>query len=88
MLPAAFLLLAFASLTPSISNSIQPLVPALQSNWLTSHVVACFLGYAAFTVAFAIGIMYFLRNIPLFGFIPEGETLNELLYQHAVLGFV
>ncbi len=88
VLPAAFLLLAFASLTPSISNRIQALVPALQSNWLTSHVVACFLGYAAFTVAFAIGIMYFLRNIPLFGFIPEGETLNELLYQHAVLGFV
>lgn len=88
VLPAAFLLMAFASLSPGISDRIQPLVPALQSNWLTSHVVTCFMGYAAFTVSFAIGIMYFLRNIPLFGFIPEGDILDELLYQHAVLGFV
>ncbi len=88
VLPVAFLLMAFASLAPNISDRIQPLVPALQSNWLTSHVVTCFMGYAAFTVAFAIGIMFFLRNISLFSFIPEADVLDELIYQHAVLGFV
>ncbi|MDQ1277420.1 MAG: hypothetical protein QG555_460, partial [Thermodesulfobacteriota bacterium] len=40
------------------------------------------------TDAFAIGIIYYLRNIPLFGFIQEGETLNEHLYQQAELGYV
>ncbi|MCX5827839.1 MAG: c-type cytochrome biogenesis protein CcsB [Deltaproteobacteria bacterium] len=88
VLPAAFLLMAFASLASGISDRIQPLIPALQSNWLTSHVVTCFMGYAAFTVAFAVGIMYFLRNIPLFSFIPEAHILDELIYQNTVLGFV
>ena len=45
--PLGFLALAYASMSPNISERIQPLVPALQSNWLIAHVVACFLGYAA-----------------------------------------
>ncbi|MBW2452326.1 MAG: cytochrome c biogenesis protein CcsA, partial [Deltaproteobacteria bacterium] len=34
-----------------LDATIQPLVPALQSNWLTYHVITCFIGYAAFAVA-------------------------------------
>ena len=62
VLPVAFLLMAFASLSPDISSHIDPLIPALQSNWLTSHVLTCFMGYAAFTVAFGLGIMHFLKD--------------------------
>jgi cytochrome c-type biogenesis protein CcsB len=54
--------MAYASLSPNISSRIQPLIPALQSNWLVSHVVTCFLGYAAFTVAFAAGLMLLLKD--------------------------
>jgi hypothetical protein len=36
----------------------QPLVPALQSNWLTAHFLTCFLGYAAFAVAFGVSLLY------------------------------
>jgi len=61
--PVAFLCMAYASLSPNISSRIQPLIPALQSNWLTSHVITCFLGYAAFTVAFASGLMALLKGI-------------------------
>ena len=50
VLPVAFLLLAYASIAPGMNNHIEPLIPALQSNWLTSHVLTCFMGYAAFTV--------------------------------------
>ena len=60
--PVAFLSMAYASLSPDQATRIQPLIPALQSNWLTSHVVTCFMGYGAFTIAFGLGILFFARR--------------------------
>jgi len=98
ILPVSFLLMAFASISPDISSRIDPLIPALQSNWLTSHVLTCFMGYAAFTVAFGLGIMYFLKIAAagkkgkmIAGFIhllPDVDVADELMYQSAALGFV
>ena len=97
VVPVAFLCMAFASLSPGINSRIQPLIPALQSNWLTSHVLTCFLGYAAFTVAFALGLMVLLKardgnpgeGVPRFlRLIPDMDSLDELIYQSTVLGFV
>ena len=97
VIPVAFLLLAFASTSPGVSDRIQPLIPALQSNWLTVHVLTCFLGYASFAVAFAVGIMYLLKGRGRDGgteegtflsLIPAFDALEELLYQGVVLGFV
>ena len=97
VIPIAFLLLAYASISPGVSGRIQPLIPALQSNWLTVHVLTCFLGYAAFAMAFAVGIMYLLKGRArkggkaegtFLGLIPEPDALEELLYQGVVLGFV
>ena len=48
VMPFAMLGMAWAQL--GMNNSIEPLVPALQSNWLVYHVITCFLGYAAFAV--------------------------------------
>ncbi|TAL17614.1 c-type cytochrome biogenesis protein CcsB [bacterium] len=56
-----FISIALVSLT-GVSSDIQPLVPALQSNWLTSHVVTCFVGYAAFGVSYVICILYLIRT--------------------------
>ena len=97
VMPVAFLLLAFASISPGVHDRIEPLIPALQSNWLTVHVLTCFLGYASFAMAFALGIMYLLKGTAgeagrrkgmFFHLIPAAETVEELLYQSAVLGFV
>jgi len=97
VIPVAFLLLAFASISPGVSDRIQPLIPALQSNWLTVHVLTCFLGYAAFTVAFALGIMHLLwgkasnnrkEEVGFLRLIPAVEAIEELLQQSVVLGFV
>jgi cytochrome c-type biogenesis protein CcsB len=97
VIPVAFLLLAFASISPSVSDRIQPLIPALQSNWLTVHVLTCFLGYASFAMAFALGIMYLLKGKgqdggkeagAFFRLIPAADAVEELLYQSVVLGFV
>ena len=50
--PFAFLAIALTSIIPGIDAKITPLMPALQSNWLTIHVTTCFFGYAAFAVSF------------------------------------
>lgn len=49
------LVLAYAS---TFSSEIRPLMPALQSNWLTFHVFTCFLGYGGFAISFMASIAY------------------------------
>ena len=92
--PIAFLAMAYASLAPNVSDRIQPLVPALKSNWLITHVVACFLGYAAFATAFGISIMYLLKSgdtegkSPLRACFPGFDVLDDLTHQVVTFGFL
>ncbi len=94
VLPLAFLAMAYASLSPNISDRIQPLIPALKSNWLIAHVITCFIGYAAFAVAFGTSLMYLLRSKPsaaeesLLNRLPDPPVLEELTYQMVVFGFL
>jgi cytochrome c-type biogenesis protein CcsB len=53
----AVLTLAYAS---TFESKIEPLMPALRSNWLTVHVFTCFLGYGAVTVAMISSLGYLL----------------------------
>jgi len=93
--PLAFLAMAYASYSPTISSRIQPLVPALKSNWLIAHVLTCFFGYAAFGIAFGLSLMYLLkkrenpqsRNI-FIRIIPESSILEDMSYQMVVIGFL
>ncbi len=59
--PMAGLALAFIEMT-GMSTAIQPLVPALQSNWLLVHVFMSFIAYATFAVAFGTGLMYLIST--------------------------
>jgi len=93
--PLAFLSLAYASFSGDITNGIQPLVPALQSNWLTTHVITCFFGYAAFALSFGMSIMYLIKvnedkdkKGVIFNLIPGLSLLDELSYQMVVIGFL
>ena len=95
VMPLAFLALAYASFSPHISSHIQPLIPALQSNWLITHVITCFLGYAAFAISFSLSIMYLLKGIDnkvksnsLTKHIPKQGILDDLNYQMVVIGFL
>ena len=56
--PLAFIGIAGISIAPNISQEIEPLVPALQSNWLAIHVITCFIGYAAFAISFGVSMLY------------------------------
>ena len=51
-IPLAFFTITYASLSPNISDRIQPLIPALKSNWLIAHVITCFALIAMFLNTF------------------------------------
>lgn len=59
--PIAGLTIAFIDLT-GVSKEIQPLVPALKSNWLLAHVIMSFISYAAFALSFSTALMYLIMN--------------------------
>ncbi|MGA1824501.1 MAG: c-type cytochrome biogenesis protein CcsB [bacterium] len=93
VMPIAFLTLAGASL---LSNEITPLVPALQSNWLLTHVITCFFGYAAFAVACGISIMYLIKHHfekinpsskGILSLLPSCDILDDLQYKAVAIGF-
>ncbi len=93
--PLAFLAMAYASYSPNITDRIQPLVPALKSNWLIAHVITCFFGYAAFSIAFGLSIMYLIKrrhsdqNGSMFvRLIPGTHLLDDLNYQLILIGFL
>ncbi len=92
-LPVFFLVsisMAYASLSPNVQDEILPLIPALQSNWLTYHVLTCFLAYSGFAVSFGASIFYLVKsdgkehkNIS-YGF----ENFDEIIYKTAAIGFL
>ena len=91
VMPLVFLSVASTSL---MNQEIQPLMPALQSNWLTAHVVTCFLGYAAFAVAFTFSLLYLLkttgpaRQEAVSGkILPSTDLLDEFSYRMISIGF-
>ena len=84
---AGLLALAYASLSPSVGSQIRPLMPALKSNWLSAHVMTCFVGYAAFALSFALSLLFLFR--------PDAarseETsfdIDEASHQMILLGFL
>lgn len=91
--PLIFLAIAYASFDPSMSSKINPLIPALKSNWLIAHVVTCFLGYAGFALAFGLSLIYFIKpkdpdSNSIFSRLPSWEMIDELTYQMIVFGFL
>ena len=92
-MPLAAVAMAYASFADRIDSSIKPLIPALQSNWLTAHVVTCFIGYGAFTVAAALGLMYLVKKrnaIPQAksALLPDLDLLDDLIHKSIIFGFL
>ncbi len=96
VVPFALLGMAWAQL--GLNSGIEPLVPAMQSNWLLYHVITCFLGYAAFAVACGISIMYLIKagkeadsaDSPAGGLLaqfPSTRVLDDLNYRAIMIGF-
>jgi len=93
VMPLAFLITGCASL---LESTVKPLMPALQSYWLVIHVMSCFLGYACFSCAFCLGIMYLFqeylvksKRIGKFSErLPSLEAMDRVNYDTVLLGFV
>jgi ABC-type transport system involved in cytochrome c biogenesis permease subunit len=83
IMPAAALMLGYASFSPGIDSGIQPLIPALKSNWLAIHVITCFFGYAAFAVASVFG-MFLLGSENS----PEKHPWSVMFYRCVMIGFI
>lgn len=97
-LPFACMAMLYATYSGEINKEISPLVPALQSNWLISHVITCFIGYAAFAVAAGLGFMYLLKQLKtassdanqtsLLDGLPDLAMIDNLIHKTMVFGFI
>ncbi len=98
LLPIISISMAYASLSPGVNSTIEPLIPALQSNWLTYHVITCFLGYSAFAVSFCAAIVYLFKGRGINatnpgaragdGVFPSLARLDEIMYRMVAIGFL
>lgn len=60
LLPVAILIIAYASM---FANEVSPLIPALQSHWLTIHVITVAAASAVLSVSFVTGLIYLLKHV-------------------------
>jgi len=74
----SLLAIGYASL---LDKEIVPLMPALKSNWLTIHVVTCFIGYAGLTAAFVSSLVLLCRKV-------EEIKLDTISYKMTAFGFL
>ncbi len=93
VMPIAFLCMAYASF--GTMNKIQPLIPALKSNWLIAHVITCFFGYAAFAISFGVSLIFLLKDRSqdsdegaARSLLPSVTVLEELTHQMVTFGFL
>ncbi|MFP3917629.1 c-type cytochrome biogenesis protein CcsB [Lysinibacillus telephonicus] len=59
-LPIAILIIAYAAMFP---NEVNPLVPSLQSHWLTIHVITAALGQSILAISAVAGLLYLLKDV-------------------------
>ncbi len=85
VLPVLLMMLLYAL---KLDGNVEPLVPALQNNFLlTIHVVTAVLSYGAFAVSFAAGGLYLLASYVRVKAMPSQEMLDEIGYRAVVIGF-
>lgn len=84
-LPIALALLLYAMTIPSV---IDPLVPALQNNFLLSvHVAVAIVAYGTFSISFAAALLYLAQGENGRPSFPSRQVLDEISYRAVVIGF-
>jgi ABC-type transport system involved in cytochrome c biogenesis permease subunit len=64
-----------------LDKEITPLLPALKSNWLTIHVLTCFIGYSALTAGFVSGLVILFKK-------KEISKLDAISHKIIAFGFL
>lgn len=89
VMPLAFLMMGYASMLP---KTIRPLMPALQSRWLTIHVGTAIISYGSFAVACGLSLMYLINhyrdNKDTKSIIPDIEACDYLSYRVVAFGYL
>ena len=88
--PIIFIIIGYAAMQ---NKGVRPLMPALQSNWLTIHVSTAVISYGAFGVACGVSGMYLLRerfkqDEFFVKHIPSLEKLDIISYRTISLGYL
>jgi cytochrome c-type biogenesis protein CcsB len=77
--------------------SLRPLNVALISFWLYVHVFFAWFAYAAYTVAFGIGVLYVMKDRKqttgvrqgrILRKIPPLDVLDDMMFKYVVFGFI
>jgi ABC-type transport system involved in cytochrome c biogenesis permease subunit len=76
-IPLVFILMGMSVMTPN--KSVEPLIPALQSNWLKIHVLFGVTSYAGFTVSACFGFLHLMRKGVSLSRIGAGLALMTLV---------
>ncbi|MDD3823416.1 MAG: c-type cytochrome biogenesis protein CcsB [Sphaerochaetaceae bacterium] len=87
VMPLAILVMGYASLQ---SKAVRPLMPALQSHWLTFHVGTAILSYGAFALACGISIIYLIdaKRTGDHRILKDPEVSDMLTYRVIVFGLL
>ncbi|WP_033543867.1 c-type cytochrome biogenesis protein CcsB [Planococcus sp. CAU13] len=86
LLPVSCLIIAYASM---FANDVSPLIPALQSHWLTIHVITVAAASAVLSVSFVTGLIYLLKNVDMNDKGKRPFFLEFILYfLVVVVGFI
>lgn len=88
--PLIFIIIGYAAMQ---NKGVRPLMPALQSNWLTIHVATAVISYGSFGVACGVSGMYLLRekffkDEFFVKHIPSLEKLDIISYRTISLGYL
>ncbi|NLL25279.1 MAG: c-type cytochrome biogenesis protein CcsB [Spirochaetales bacterium] len=85
VLPLAILVMGYASLQ---SKTVRPLMPALQSMWLTFHVGTAILSYGSFALGCAISVIYLIdsKRSEEHKILSDPEVSDILAYRVVVFG--
>jgi len=85
-LPIAIIVISYAAMFPT---DVTPLVPSLQSHWLTLHVITAAIGQSILSISAVAGLIYLLKEVDVKKSKKEAFWLEAIVYLIVVvLGFV
>lgn len=86
VIPIALIIIGYGSV---FSNEVKPLVPSLQSHWLTIHVITVAISSAVLSISFATSLIYLLKVLDVKKKTRSTRALEFVMYcLVVVIGFI
>lgn len=86
VIPVSLIIIGYGSV---FTREVTPLIPSLQSNWLTIHVITVAFSSAILSISFATGIIYLLRTLDVHKKTVSTRALEFVMYcLIVIIGFI